>query len=364
MNGNRLLMRPSIRGGKTAGVLPAGSSAAGSRAAGVSTSGSRNAGLFSAGSRITGSLTVALLAAALLTWGLAGCDGGAPPDRELSYAEEIEAWHTERIAALKRPDGWLSLIGLHPLEVGAQRIGSSLRADIRLPETAPLEVGIFVVGPERITFAAHPRGGVVECLLAEEGTEQSRPVKGMPIKTDAAGDPTILGAGSLRFYVIERGFDRFVRIKDLDHPRIVAFEGIERFPVTETWRVEARLIEHPEHDTIAITNALGQTERSPSPGRLAFELSGTAYTLTPLGEAGEDLFIVFGDATNGAETYGGGRFLSTAAPDSNGIVLLDFNRAINPPGVFSPHATCPLPPPENVLALPVTAGEKMWGAGH
>ena len=83
-----------------------------------------------------------------------------------------------------------------------------------------------------------------------------------------------------------------------------------------------------------------------------------------MGRRAEDLFIVFGDASNGEETYGGGRFLSVAPPDSNGLVTLDFNRATNPPCVFTPFATCPLPPAENILPVAVTAGEKMWGAGH
>ncbi len=304
------------------------------------------------------------LAAGLIACSLAGCDGESPPEQSQDYVEQIEAWHAERVASLKRPDGWLSLIGLHRLEVGARRIGSGSRADIPLPDSAPLEVGMFVVGPDQVTFAAHPRGRAVECLTAEDGTERTHPVKGLPVVTDAAGDPTVLGVDSLRFYVIERGRERFVRIKDLAHPRIAEFEGVDRFPVDERWRIEARLVEDPERRTISIPNALGQSEPSPSPGRLVFEVGGTPCTLIPLGEPGENLFIVFGDATTGNETYEGGRFLSAGAPDSSGIVMLDFNRAINPPCVFSPYATCPLPPPENILRVPIPAGEKTWGSDH
>jgi uncharacterized protein len=84
--------------------------------------------------------------------------------------------------------------------------------------------------------------------------------------------------------------------------------------------------------------------------------------LTPTLDDGE-LFFVFRDRTAPKETYGGGRFLSASAP-AGGTVVLDFNRAINPPCVFTPFATCPLPLPENVLPVRIEAGEKGWGAGH
>src|SRR5258708_1005922 len=77
------------------------------------------------------------------------------------------------------------------------------------------------------------------------------------------------------------------------------------------------------------------------------------YRLTPVVEEGSpDLFFVCGDQTNRTETYGAGRFLY-AAPPQDGYVVLDFNRAYNPPCAFSAFATCPLPAKENKLALKV-----------
>jgi uncharacterized protein len=72
---------------------------------------------------------------------------------------------------------------------------------------------------------------------------------------------------------------------------------------------------------------------------------------------GDGLFFVFKDATAPRETYGAGRFLSAPAP-KDGKVILDFNRAYNPPCAFSAFATCPLPTPENVLRVRIEAGEK------
>ena len=78
----------------------------------------------------------------------------------------------------------------------------------------------------------------------------------------------------------------------------------------------------------------------------------------------EGLFIVFTDQTAGDTTYPACRFLSTDAPDSNGHVMLDFNRATNPPCAYTDFATCPLPPPQNRLPVPVAAGEQMYGSQH
>ena len=81
----------------------------------------------------------------------------------------------------------------------------------------------------------------------------------------------------------------------------------------------------------------------------------------PVVEEGEDqLFFIFADQTNKTDTYGAGRFLYAKMPQ-DGKVVLDFNRAYNPPCAFSHFATCPLPPRENRLPLRVEAGEKRAG---
>ena len=117
---------------------------------------------------------------------------------------------------------------------------------------------------------------------------------------------------------------------------------------------------HPPGRTIQIVDILGQQEAQPNPGVVEFERDGVPYRLEAL--EGEDggLFLVFADRTSGHESYAAGRYLSTAAPAAEGSVVVDFNRAYNPPCVFSDFATCPLPPAENRLDLAVTAGEKRY----
>ena len=70
------------------------------------------------------------------------------------------------------------------------------------------------------------------------------------------------------------------------------------------------------------------------------------------------------DRTNGRETFGGGRYLYVKPPGPDGLVVLDFNKAYNPPCAFTPYATCPLPPAQNRLPFRIEAGEKKYAGGH
>ncbi|NQV15699.1 DUF1684 domain-containing protein, partial [bacterium] len=107
-----------------------------------------------------------------------------------------------------------------------------------------------------------------------------------------------------------------------------------------------------------IVNVLGDSSPNSTPGLLHFKINGHAYTLTPLADPGDDsYFIIFGDATNGLSTYGAGRFLVVPAVDESATTIIDFNKSYNMPCVFSPYATCPLPPEENLLAIAIEAGE-------
>ncbi|MEZ4387023.1 MAG: DUF1684 domain-containing protein [Candidatus Krumholzibacteriia bacterium] len=294
--------------------------------------------------------TICLLLAMALS---AAVPAAAPSD---PYRADVDAWHAQRIERLQAEDGWLSLVGLHPLHAGVNTVGTATDRDVRLDAEAPGKVGVLDVGDDGICFT--PEAGVP---VRVDGVVVTGPV---PAATDTDGAPTVFQLGTVRFHVIARGDLRFLRVKDGASPVRRGFTGIARFPVDPRWRVTARLVTEDQPTEVPSVNVLGQTELLPSPGRLEFEVDGQTYRLLPTGGPGEPLFIVFSDGTSGRLTYGGGRFLSTPPPDADGRVELDFNRAINPPCAFTPHATCPLPPPENRLPLAVTAGEKTWGDHH
>jgi uncharacterized protein (DUF1684 family) len=101
------------------------------------------------------------------------------------------------------------------------------------------------------------------------------------------------------------------------------------------------------------------TEDESTPGYAEFELGGKTWRLEPTVEDGL-LFFTFRDATSGKETYPPGRFMKSEMP-KNGEVLLDFNKAYNPPCAFTAFATCPLPPRQNTVGAAITAGEKKYG---
>jgi hypothetical protein len=283
----------------------------------------------------------------------AGCGPGTDP----AYVAEVDAWHAERIERLKSDTGWLTLVGLHPLKMGVNDVGSAADAAVRLAAGQPPLVGSLVVTREAITFGAAPDQAVFVFGREDEG-----PVDLVAVASDFEGPPTVLTAGSLVFHVIDRQGDLYLRVKDREAEALRNFTGIDRYPVEAKWRVKARLEGGP--GTMMVPNVLGQVSEAPTPGTLVFDAGGKECRLTPQGEPGGSMFLVFGDATNGMETYPGGRFLVVEAPGPDGVVWIDFNRAYNPPCVFSEYATCPLPTPENRLAIAVSAGEKNWGQGH
>jgi uncharacterized protein len=280
--------------------------------------------------------------------------GGSAAPTMASHREEWEAWRSRRLESLRREDGWLTLVGLFWLREGENSVGSDPASRVVLPPgKAPARLGSISLEKGTVSIGAEPGSGL---------TAEGKDVTAMPLATDAeAGRPTVLRLGSISFYVIARGSRFGVRVKDSQAEALKSFRGTETFPYDERYRVEARFEPYvPAHD-IAVPNVLGTVEKEPSPGALVFELDGKTYRLDPVLETGEtDLFVIFGDQTNGHETYGGGRFLY-AKPAVGGKTILDFNRAYDPPCVFTPYATCPLPPKENKLPIRVEAGEKTYG---
>lgn len=296
-----------------------------------------------------------LALAVLLAAAAAGCGGRGTP-QDPAHLAEVEAWHAARIERLRDETGWLTLVGLHPLRAGDTTVGSADDAGARLPASAPARLGVVTADTAGFSFAAEP--GTRVYRIADGDTVA---VERAVMAPDVPGPPTVLHAGTLLFHVVMRGGRGFLRVKDRESEVRRGFTGIERFPVGGRWRVTARLEPHDPPRGVMVPDVLGNLEESPSPGTLVFDLEGRECRLTPIGGPGEELFIVFADATSGGETYGGGRFLSADPPGPDGTVVLDFNLATNPPCAFTPFATCPLPPQGNTLPVAVRAGEKSWG---
>jgi uncharacterized protein (DUF1684 family) len=184
------------------------------------------------------------------------------------------------------------------------------------------------------------------------------------LKPADAGEPTIVTAGTVSLFVIDRGGRKALRVKDSAAERRTHFVGLDYFPIDQAWRIEARWEPFEKSRLLPIMNILGQVEPEPVPGKAVFEHDGKTVELLAIDEGpDEPLFFVISDATIGKETYAASRFLYAERP-KDGKIVLDFNRAQNPPCAFTPFATCPLPPKENRLAFAITAGEKNYRGAH
>ncbi len=281
----------------------------------------------------------------------------AAPTIDDAYRQEIEGFRQERVNGLKKPEGWLSLVGLFWLQEGDNRFGSGAENRVIFPEgSAPEVVGNLVRHGDKVSVEAVAGAGL---------TSGGQPVTRLDLAADAdENGPTHLEVGSLRFYVIRRGDRLGVRVKDVESSTLKSFTGLDNYPIRPDWRFEARFEPYDPAKKVPIPNVLGQVEDISSAGAVVFEMAGKTFRLDGLGEPGEGLFLIFADDTNGSETYGAGRFLDTDPP-KDGKVVVDFNQAYNPPCAFTAFATCPLPPKQNRLELRVEAGEKRFaGAPH
>jgi len=274
-----------------------------------------------------------------------------------SYKTEIATWHKERLARLKAEDGFLTLAGLYWLKEGDNHFGSAKDNDLIFPESTLAHIGTFTLRTGQVSlmilpgidvYRNHPEAGQI-------------PVRSLPFPSLSSTDPEPLALGNLRFYPIERSGRFGVRLKDLDSELLHNFSNIDHFPANKKWRIEGVFKPFDEPKTLQVPTIIGTPTEITCPGMVHFEINGVKHELVVFGEAGDSSwFTIFADRTRGVETYGGGRFLSVENA-GEGRALIDFNKAYNPPCAFTPFATCPLPPQQNILTTRIEAGEKTYG---
>jgi uncharacterized protein (DUF1684 family) len=269
-----------------------------------------------------------------------------------AYVEEIKEWQHKRNAYQVSEDGWVNLAGLFWLKEGINTFGSDKENDLVFPEGKIAEHGGFMLLKQGVvTIEAAPGA---EIMLND--TMRS---SGVVYHPDSAR--VTAAHGSLRWFVIRRD-DKFgVRLRDFENPLLKSFTRIECFSIDPKWRLEGRVEWADSSRTIEVTNVLGQTGPQRSVGTLVFDYDGNEYRLDVLDEGGDEFFIIFGDETNARETYGAGRYMYVPVPKEGDRVIIDFNKAYNPPCAFTEFATCPLPPKQNVLPFAIPAGEKNYG---
>jgi uncharacterized protein (DUF1684 family) len=278
-----------------------------------------------------------------------GCNRNNPLVEDWdAYTDNHKEWQESRLERLKSENGWVNLAGLFWLEEGVNSFGSDPSNDIIFPEGFPGFGGQFILEDSMVMLNADPAAGIMV---------NGERVTGIPLNSDEQANTTNMEQGEFRWFIVKRGEQFGIRLRDLGHPRLAELDHIPSYPFKKEWVVRAELKMFDSVKTIEVPTVIpGYSEFYKAPGELVFRINGRNQTLIPF-TSGNGYFIIVGDATNGLETYGAGRFLYTDRVDGNQVII-DFNRAYNPPCAFSPFATCPLPPPENILDIEIDAGEK------
>lgn len=256
-----------------------------------------------------------------------------------NHVDEVKAFRVARINSLKSETGWLNLAGIFWLKEGKNTIGGDEKNDFVFP-------------------AEHSDPFLGELLLKDGKVYYQTVSDTMLVYQDGIKVP-VISHRSLRWFIIKRGEKYAIRLLDLEGEYVKAFKGIDTFPTDSAYRVVADFVP-TQGKMVTIIDVTGRAYELESPGYLRFKIGKSFYQLETSQE-GNNLFIVFGDLTNKKQTYGAGRFIDTALPDAQGKVVIDFNKAYNPPCAFTPFATCPLPTAANKLAVEIKAGEQFHG---
>jgi uncharacterized protein (DUF1684 family) len=256
-----------------------------------------------------------------------------------AFAAEWASWHDLHETARASEHGFLAVTGLHWLTAEPERF-----------DDAP---GEWSTGDD---------GPVVELAEGETLTIDGRTVSGRfafgPIperggRTASFGDAVV--------EVAKRGGHDIIRPRHPEHPLRTRYSGTPTYVPDARWSVAGRYIPFAEPREVTVGAAVeGLQHVYEAPGSVAFEVDGEPLRLTVFnGHTPGSLFALFTDATSGVTTYAANRSLSIDAPDADGRVVIDFNRAVNLPCAYTDFATCPLPPAENRLPVAVEAGERI-----
>jgi len=260
-------------------------------------------------------------------------------DRDI-FAEEWTRWRRDHEARLADPHGFLAITGLHWLAPGPQRF-----------DDAP---GAWSAADEGVTVTLDD---------GEELNVDGTPVRGTHHFAPIAERGSVYTvSGNAVIEVARRGGYDIIRPRHPEHPLRTSFHGISAYPPDPRWVVTGRYVPYCEPRDFTVGSVVdGLKHVYQAPGMVKFTLNGYSLRLAAFnGPTPGSLHILFTDATSGVTTYQASRSLSVAAPDADGMVTLDFNRAVNLPCAYTEFATCPLPPQENRLRIPVEAGELIY----
>jgi len=272
-----------------------------------------------------------------------------------TYVDSVTQWRGKVEGSLRRDNGWLTLAGRYVMKSGENTIGSAKSNNIVLPEgVGPERLGSMIIDDKMVVLKL--ADGIT--MKAQEGD-----FKGERVMLISGENRDWVTLEKMAFHVIERKGTYVLRLADNASLNRKNFPGRIWYDVNERYRVQGKFVPFEPGKTLQIVDVIDELHDMASPGYVEFKLNGKTMRLDAVADPGDnELFIIMKDGTAGKGTYNAGRFLVVEWPeavrDKGGPVIIDFNKAYNPPCAFSEYTTCPLPPAQNRLKVRIEAGEK------
>jgi uncharacterized protein (DUF1684 family) len=258
----------------------------------------------------------------------------APAD----YLAQLDAWKARRLRNLKAADGWLNIVGRWWLEEGTVTVGSTADNDIVVP-----------AGPAKLGTLVQDAAGIVTFTPANGAA----PVRAEPNKKS----PPKFELDGLLVEITTMNGENALRIRDTHSAEAENFASIDYFPPRPELRRVADWVQFAAPQQLTINTSKDIETEVEATHKAVFDLDGRHFELLATHGTPERPQFVIRDLTSRDSTYPAARFVYGEDVTDTSIVL-DFNKALNPPCAFTEFAVCPLPPPENVLPIRIEAGEK------
>jgi len=268
-----------------------------------------------------------------------------------SYVKEILTWRKNADEAIRRENSWLALAGLFWLEQGVNTVGSDPESVVRLPNSAPGQIGEIKLEGNTASFrSTYPE-------IHADGEN----IREVVLQPDTTGDPTQVTLKDLTFILIERYGQFGIRLWDNGREQRRSFPTRSWYPIAEKYRLSGRFDPYPAAKSTQMVDISGILREGTVDGLVTFHHKKRTFTLEASKSEDHELFIMFADLSNGKETYPPGRYLVAELDGDGNNVNLDFNKAYNPPCAFTDYATCLFAPDQNRLEVLIEAGELYAG---
>ncbi|HUQ87169.1 MAG TPA: DUF1684 domain-containing protein, partial [Vicinamibacterales bacterium] len=246
-----------------------------------------------------------------------------------SYDEAgLKAFRAERQKILLADNGWFTVAGLHFLNPGENKFGSDPLNDIVLDfADVPKQAGVITMNGNTVTIKAAD---------GQTLTYNGKPVKEAPLRLSEQDRPAdLITYKSTTFFLHFSGPRLAIRVRDQNAPLRKNFSALKWYPANPKYLVKGKFTPLATPKVVQSPTILGDLEPFTVPGNVAVTIDGKSANMEAW-KSGDKLWFVFRDLTSADATYPSARFLYTDAPDKDGNVTLDFNRAQNPPCAYNP----------------------------